>query len=97
MSGHPLINQECFLVKKKMMIPKKNGKGPQYAIELVYIGKNKEKIVELLSKIKGLTRPSQELVDMVPCIVAWGARQNDAKNFQVVMQKLGAEVRLVTQ
>lgn len=72
-------------------------KGPQYDIELVYIGKNKEKIVELLSKIKGLTRSPQELVDRVPSIIARRAKQDDAKNFQVVMQKLGAEVRLIKQ
>ena len=70
-------------------------KGPKYDIELVYVGDNKENIVELLSKIKGLTRSPQELVNIVPSIIARGAKENDAKNFQVVMKKLGADVRLI--
>lgn len=68
---------------------------PRYDIELVDVGKNPGHIVHILSKIEGLTRSPQELVEQTPCIIARGAREADAKNFQVVMNKFGSEVRLI--
>lgn len=70
-------------------------KEPRYDIELVDAGKNSRHIIHILSKVEGLTRAPQELVEHTPCIIAYGARETDAKNFQVVMQKFGSEVRLI--
>lgn len=69
--------------------------GPKYDIELVQVGNNQPQIIELLSKIKGLLNTPQELVSTLPSMIARGARESDAKNFQVVMQRLGAEIRLI--
>ena len=76
-------------------VPPSTSNEPKYDIELVQVGENRKQILRLLSKIEGLTKPPQELVDTVPSIIARGATQSDAKNFQMVMQKLGSEVRLI--
>jgi hypothetical protein len=70
-------------------------KEPRYDIELVDAGKNSRHIIHILSKVEGLTRAPQELVEHTPCIIAYGARETDAKNFQVVMQKIRVRVRLI--
>lgn len=67
----------------------------RYNIELVRVGKNKDQILGLLSKIQGLPQSPQELVDATPSLIARGAKEQDARNFQMVMQKLGAEIRLI--
>lgn len=70
-------------------------KEPRYDIELTDVGENPEHIIHILSKIEGLTKAPQELVDQAPCIIARGAKESDAKNFQIVMQKFGSEVQLI--
>ncbi|GAK58435.1 pilus assembly protein FimV [Candidatus Vecturithrix granuli] len=72
-----------------------HAKESRYDIELVDVGKNLGHIIHILSKIEGLTKSPQELVEHVPCIIARGAKETDAKNFQVVMQKFGSEVSLI--
>ena len=75
--------------------PASTPKPARYDIELVQVGEHHDQILRLLSKIEGLTKPPQELVAALPSIIARGAKQTDAQNFQMVMQKLGAEVRLI--
>ena len=70
-------------------------KEAKYDIELLDVGPNKDHIIHILSKINGLTNPPQELVGTVPCIIARGANESDAKNFQVLMKKFGSNVRLI--
>ena len=70
-------------------------KEPRYDIELVDAGKSPEHIIHILSKIEGLTKSPRELVEQTPCIIARGAKETDAKNFQVVMKKFGSDVRLI--
>ena len=70
-------------------------KEPKYDIELIEVGENKKNIIHILSKIDGLAKTPQELVNATPCIIARGAREADAKNFQVVMKKFGSSVRLI--
>lgn len=67
----------------------------KYDIEFVSVGENKARIIQLLSKIEGLTNLPEELVKTIPSIIARGANENDARNFQIVMKKLGADVRLI--
>ena len=71
--------------------------GPIYEIELVRVGNNTEQIIEFLSKVKGLPKPPEELVRTVPTIITSDAKETDAQNFQILMQKLGATVRVVKQ
>jgi hypothetical protein len=70
-------------------------KEAKYDIELLDVGPNKEHIIHILSKINGLTNPPQDLVGTVPCIIARGANESDAKNFQVLMKKFGSNIRLI--
>ncbi len=71
--------------------------GPIYEIELVRVGNNTEQIIEFLSKVKGLPKSPEELVRTVPTIITHDAKETDAQNFQILMQKLGATVRVVKQ
>jgi hypothetical protein len=80
---------------QELVVPPPESKGPKYDIELVNVGKNRGRILHILSKIEGLSKSPQELVDAVPSIIVRGAKEQDAKNFQVVMQKLGSNVRLI--
>ncbi len=68
---------------------------PKYDIELVKVGKNPDYILHILSKIEGLTKSPQALVENAPCIIAKGAGRTDAENFQLVMKKFGSDVRLI--
>jgi SH3-like domain-containing protein len=70
-------------------------KEPKYDIELINVGEKREQILHILSKIEGLTKSPQELVDSVPSVIARGAKESDAKNFQIVMKKFGSKVRLI--
>lgn len=74
-----------------------SAKGERYDIELLQVGKQRQKIVEILSKISGLTKSPQELVETLPSIIARGAPEADAQKFQLVMQQFGAQVRLLRQ
>ncbi|PID57801.1 hypothetical protein CSB45_06145 [candidate division KSB3 bacterium] len=65
-----------------------------YAIELQDAGHNKEHVIHVLSKVNGLLAGPEELVESVPCIIAKGAGKSDAENFRVIMEKLGAKIRL---
>lgn len=64
-------------------------------IELVQVGKNREHILHILSKIQGLAKSPEELIASTPCTLARGAEKQDAQNFQMLMQKFGAEVRVI--
>jgi len=66
-----------------------------YEIELIEVGENKERIVEVLSKVRGLPKSPAELVQNIPTIITRDAKETDAKNFQILMQKLGAKVRVI--
>jgi hypothetical protein len=72
-----------------------NGAGTTYEIELVQVGENTERIIEFLSKVKGLPASPDKIVQAVPTIITKDAKETDAKNFQILMQKLGAKVRLI--
>ncbi len=65
-----------------------------YEIELVQVGDNTAQIVEFLAKVKGLPKSPDELVRTVPTVITRDAKEIDAKNFQLLMQKLGATVRV---
>ena len=68
-----------------------------YAIELLDAGSNTESVVHVLSKVNGLLASPSELVERTPCLIAKGAGKSDAEGFQLIMQKLGAKVRLHSQ
>ncbi len=67
-----------------------------YDIELLTVGDNTEQVVHILSKIRdGLTKTPQEIVESAPCVMLRGASESDAHKFQLVMEGIGSEVRLI--
>jgi len=66
----------------------------KYAIELVKVGRNRDHVIHILSKVQGLPKTPEELLASTPCTIARGANKQDAQNFQMLMKKFGAEVRL---
>ncbi len=68
---------------------------PKYTIELVRVGRNKEHVLHILSKVQGLPKTAEELLASTPCTIARGANKLDAQNFQMLMKKFGADVRLL--
>ncbi len=68
---------------------------PTYDIELLDIADDKERILGILSKIQGLTKSPEKLVESTPCVILRGANESDAKNFEILMKKLGSHVRLI--
>jgi hypothetical protein len=74
---------------------KPSPKEATYEIELVQVGSNPDRVIEFLSKVKGLPKSPAELIQRVPTIITRDAKETDAKNFQLLMRKLGAEVRLI--
>jgi hypothetical protein len=67
----------------------------RYDIELVSVGANRDHILRILSKLDGLTKSPEQLVDSLPNLLIRGATAGDAKKFQLLMKKFGAEIRLV--
>ena len=67
---------------------------PKYTIELTKVGRNRDHVLHILSKVQGLPKTAEELIASTPCTIARGANKQDAQNFQMLMQKFGADVRL---
>jgi len=63
-------------------------------IELVDAGDHKDRVVMVLSKVKGLTMSPQQLVQHVPCTVATDVPANVAETLKDYLQKAGAMVML---
>lgn len=75
-------------------IDEENSSELKYTIELVRVGKNRDHVLHILSKVQGLPKTPEELLGSTPCTIARGANKQDAQNFQMLMNKFGAEVRL---
>ncbi|GAK51602.1 hypothetical protein U14_02847 [Candidatus Moduliflexus flocculans] len=75
-------------------IDEENSSELKYTIELVRVGKNRDHVLHILSKVQGLPKTPEELLVSTPCTIARGANKQDAQNFQMLMKKFGAEVRL---
>ncbi len=63
-------------------------------IELVDAGGHKDRVVLVLSKVKGLTMPPEQLVQHIPCTVATDVPRALAEKLKVYLEKAGAMVML---
>ena len=63
-------------------------------IELVDAGGHKDRVVMVLSKVKGLTMPPEQLVQQIPCTVATDVPRSLAEKLKEYLEKAGAMVML---
>ncbi len=64
------------------------------SIELVDAGGHKDRVVMVLSKVKGLTMPPEQLVQHIPCTVATDVPRSLAEKLKEYLEKAGAMVML---
>ncbi len=64
------------------------------SIELVDAGGHKDRVVMVLSKVKGLTMPAQQLVQHMPCTIATDVPLSSANKLKEYLEKAGAMVML---
>ena len=64
------------------------------SIELIDAGEHKDRVVMVLSKVKGLTMPPPQLVQNAPCTIATNVPQVIAEKLQGFLEKAGAMVIL---
>jgi len=64
------------------------------SIELIDAGDHKDRVVLVLSKVKGLTMPPQQIVRNTPCTVATNVPREIAEKLQDFLEKAGAMVML---
>jgi hypothetical protein len=64
------------------------------SIELIDAGEHKDRVVLVLSKVKGLTMAPQQIVSSTPCTVATDVPRSAAEKLQGFLEKAGAMVML---
>ena len=66
------------------------------SFELIEAGEDQQRVIEILSKIgEGLTQSPEQLVENAPITIVQGVQASDAKRVQLLMEKIGAKVRLI--
>lgn len=69
--------------------------GERFDIRLVKVGDRKDKVLQMLFKVKGLVRSPEELINSVPCTIARNVEKFNAEKFRHYMNRVGATVELV--
>lgn len=64
------------------------------SIELIDTGEHKDRVALVLSKVKGLTMPPQQIVSSAPCTVAIDVPRSIAEKLKGYLEKAGAMVML---
>jgi len=64
------------------------------SIELIDAGEHKDRVVLILSKVKGLAMSPQQIVSSTPCTVATNVPRQAAEKLQEFLEKAGAMVML---
>ena len=63
-------------------------------LELVDAGANTARVIQVLSKVTGLSMPPAEIIESVPCIIAEDVPRAMAEKLQTFLEKAGAMVEL---
>ncbi len=63
-------------------------------LELINVGAHKDRVILVLSKVKGLTMTPEESVQSVPCIIARDVPRQLAEKLQGFLKQVGATVSL---
>ncbi len=69
--------------------------GERFDIRLTKVGDRKDKVLQMLFKVKGLVRSPEELINSVPCTIARNVEKFNAEKFRHYMNRVGATVELV--
>ncbi len=64
-------------------------------LELVNVGAYENRVLQVLSKVKGLSQSPEALVNSTPCIIADDIPQDMAEKLQGFLEKAGAEMRII--
>ncbi len=64
-------------------------------LELVNVGAYEHRVLQVLSKVKGLSQSPEALVNSTPCIIADDIPQDMAEKLQGFLEKAGAEMRII--
>jgi regulator of replication initiation timing len=67
------------------------------SIELIDAGTQKDRIAQILSKVKGLAMPPQQIVSSTPCTVATNVPRPIAEKLQGFLEQAGAMVMLESE
>lgn len=67
----------------------------RFDIRLSQVGDKKDKVLQMLSKVKGLVRSPEELISSAPCIIARNVDKPNAEKFRHYMSRVGATIELV--
>ncbi|HWP47645.1 MAG TPA: ribosomal protein L7/L12 [Candidatus Limnocylindrales bacterium] len=69
--------------------------GERFDIRLTKVGDRKDKVLQMLFKVKGLVRSPEELINSVPCTIARNVEKFNAEKFRHYMNRVGATIELV--
>ncbi|MBD3308917.1 hypothetical protein GF339_21075 [candidate division KSB3 bacterium] len=64
------------------------------SLELLDAGEHQEKVLQLLSKVKGLSMPPEQIVNSTPCTIAENVPKHVAEKLQGFLEQAGAAVIL---
>ncbi len=64
------------------------------SLELIDVGDHKDRVVQVLSKVKGLNMPPEQIVNSAPCTIAANVPREVAEKLQGFLEKFGAMVML---
>lgn len=67
------------------------------SIELIDASENKDRVVQILSKVKGLSMTPQQIVNNIPCTVATDVPKPIAEKLQGFLEQAGAMVMLESE
>lgn len=65
-------------------------------LEMVNVGAYENRVLQVLSKVKGLSQAPEALVISTPCIIADDIPKDMAEKLQGFLEKAGAEMRIVS-
>jgi hypothetical protein len=64
------------------------------SLELIDAGDHKDRVVSLLSRVKGLSMPPEQIVNVTPCTIATDVPRTIAEKLQKYLEKAGAAIML---
>lgn len=64
------------------------------SLELIDAGDHKDRVVQVLSKVKGLHQSPEQIVSSTPCTIAANIPRNVAEKLQAFLEKTGAMVMI---
>ena len=67
------------------------------SLELIDAGDHKDRVVQVLSKVKGLSMPPEQIINSTPCTIASDVPKSLAEKLQSFLEKAGAMVMIESE